>query len=105
MNLSQTLKALIVGFLFGVVLVWILALIIPLTMNVNPTKFIRDCYDDIYSMSIFAGGISCVIWPLLAARRHKQIKEEERQAEQERTNELMREYLEKKLREGNDEKS
>ena len=104
MNLSQTLKALIVGFLFGVGLVWLLAIILPLIMNANPVEFIRDCNEDIYSMSVFAGGISCIVWLLLAARKHKQIKEEERQAEQDRTNELMRQYLEMKLREENNEK-
>lgn len=35
-------------------------------------------------------------------KQRKKEEEEERQAEQDRTNELMREYLEKKLHEGND---
>lgn len=45
--------------------------------------------------------VGCIIGWLDAGRKQRK-KEEERQAEQDRTNELMREYLEKKLREGNE---
>ncbi len=78
MNLVQTLKAFIIGFLFGVGLTWLLALIIPLTMGViNVGKFINDCTDDISSMSVLAGGLSSVIWLILASRGQKKKKKEE----------------------------
>ena len=41
-------------------------------------------------------------WHDYGRRQRKKEEEEERQAEQDRTNELMREYLEKKLREEED---
>lgn len=49
-------------------------------------------------------GVMCLIgaiagWYDYGRRQRKKEEEEERQAEQDRTNELMREYLEKKLRE------
>ena len=48
--------------------------------------------------------IGCIIgWFDICRKLRKKEEEEERQAEQERTNELMREYLEKKLQEGNDQ--
>ncbi|MDE6459708.1 MAG: hypothetical protein K2K52_02585 [Paramuribaculum sp.] len=41
-------------------------------------------------------------WHDYGRKQRKKEEEEERQAEQDRTNELMREYLEKKLREEKD---
>lgn len=76
MNLTQTLKAIVIGFIFGIGLTWLLAIILPLTMGVrNVGKFIHDCSDDISSMSVLAGGISSVLW--LAARGQKKKKKEE----------------------------
>ena len=77
MTLSQTLKAILVGFCFGVGIVWLLAAIIPLTMGLNSAKFIHDCSEDISSMSVLSGGISSVLWLILAARRQKKKKKEE----------------------------
>lgn len=77
MDLKQTLKALWGGFLFGIGLTWLLALILPLTTGANPAKFIHDCSDDIASMSLLAGGIGSVIWLLLAAHGRKRRKREE----------------------------
>jgi len=58
MDLKQTLKAIVVGFLFGVGLTWLLAIILPLTMGVsNIGKFIHDCFGDIISISSLVGGI------------------------------------------------
>ncbi len=48
--------------------------------------------------------IGCIIgWIDAGRKQRKKEEEEERQAEQDRTNELMREYLEKKLREDSKE--
>ncbi len=78
MNLTQTLKAIVIGFLFGVGLTWLLAIILPLTMGVsNVGKFIHDCSDDISSISVFVGGMSSVLWLILAAREQKKKKKEE----------------------------
>lgn len=78
MNLTQTLKAIVIGFLFGIGLTWLLAIILPLTMGVsNVGKFIHDCADDISSISILVGGISSVIWLILAASGHKKKEKEE----------------------------
>lgn len=77
MTLSQTLKAILVGFCFGVGIVWLLAAILPLTMGLNSAKFIRDCFDDISSISVLSGGISSVLWLILAARGQKKKKKEE----------------------------
>ena len=47
--------------------------------------------------------VGCIIgWFDAGRKQRKKEEEEERQAEQDRTNELMREYLEKKLREENE---
>lgn len=78
MSLSQTLKAIVIGFLFGVGLTWLLAIILPLTMGVsNVGKFIHDCSADISSMSVLAGGITSVLWLILAAHGQKKKKKEE----------------------------
>lgn len=78
MNLSQILKAIVIGFIFGIGLTWLLATILPLTMRVsNVGKFIHDCSDDISSMSVLAGGISSVLWLILTARGQKKKKKEE----------------------------
>ena len=77
MNLSQTLKAILVGFCFGVGIVWLLAAIIPLTMGLNSAKFIHDCSEDISSMSVLSGGISSVLWLILAARVQQKKNNEE----------------------------
>lgn len=78
MNLTQTLKAIVIGFLFGAGLTWLLAIVLPLTMGVsNVGKFIHDCFDDISSMSVLVGGISSVLWLVLAAREQKKKKKEE----------------------------
>jgi len=78
MNLKQTLKAIVVGFLFGVGLTWLLVFIIPLTMGVsNIGKFIHDCTEDIISLSALAGGISAVLWIILTAHAQKKKKKEE----------------------------
>ncbi|MDE6650705.1 MAG: hypothetical protein K2K45_12330 [Muribaculaceae bacterium] len=49
-----------------------------------------------FTIGIIAG------WHDYGRKQRKKEEEEERQAEQDRTNELMREYLEKKLREEKD---
>ncbi|MDE5970742.1 MAG: hypothetical protein K2K88_06155 [Muribaculaceae bacterium] len=51
-------------------------------------KFILECSDDIYSMSIFSGGISCVVNLLIASNNHRRRKREELEDE-------MREYFRK----------
>ena len=56
---------------------WLLALLIPLTMGVsNIGKFIRDCSDDISSMSVLVGGICSVLWIILTSRAQKKKKKE-----------------------------
>lgn len=77
MNLNQTLKAIFVGFCFGVGIVWLLAAILPMTMGLNSAKFMHDCSDDISSMSVLAGGICSVIWLVLASIGRKRRKREE----------------------------
>lgn len=77
MNLKQTLKAIVVGFCFGVGIVWLLAAILPVTMGVNSVKFIRDFSEDISSLSVFMGGLSSMIWLLIAAFSRKRRKREE----------------------------
>lgn len=78
MNLSQTLKAIVIGFLFGFSLTWLLALILPLTMGAsNIGEFIHDCYEDINSMALLAGGIGAPVWLILTDRGLKKKKKEE----------------------------
>lgn len=77
MSLKQTLKAIIIGFLFGVGLAWLLAVIIPLTMGLNAAKFIHDCSEDISSMSVLLGGICSFLWLVFSAIGRKRRKREE----------------------------
>ncbi|MBD5326202.1 MAG: hypothetical protein HDS04_05940 [Bacteroides sp.] len=77
MTLSQTLKAIVIGFCFGVGIVWLLTVILTIAMGVNPTEFIRDCREDISSMSVLSGGISSVCWPLVTSISRKRRKREE----------------------------
>lgn len=77
MNLKQTLKAILIGFCFGVGIVWLLAAILPLTMGLNAVKFIRDCSEDISALSVLGGGICSFLWLILAAVGRKRRKREE----------------------------
>lgn len=77
MNLKQTLKAILIGFLFGVGMVWLLSVIIPITMGHNPAKFIRGCIEDISSMSMLIGGICSVFWLIATSASQKRRKREE----------------------------
>lgn len=40
-------------------------------------KFIYDCSDDIFSMSLLAGGVCSVLWIILIARAQKKKNKEE----------------------------
>lgn len=77
MNLKQTLKALFTGFCFGMGITWLLSVIIPMTMGLNFTRFIQDCNKDIFSLSILIGGLSGIIWLLVASASQKRRKHEE----------------------------
>lgn len=77
MNLKQTLKAILIGFCFGVGLVWLLAVIIPLTMGLDTIRFIRECNDDIVSMSLLAGSMCSFLWLIFSAAGRKRRKREE----------------------------
>lgn len=57
----------------------------------------------VLSFTIILFVVGCLIgWVDAGRKQRKKEEEEERQADQDRTNELMREYLEKKLREEED---
>lgn len=77
MTLSQTLKAIVIGFLFGVGLTWLLAVIIPLTLGLNAAKFIHDCSEDIAPMSLLTGSICGFLWLIFSAAGRKRRKREE----------------------------
>ncbi|MDE7385965.1 MAG: hypothetical protein K2N28_02380 [Muribaculaceae bacterium] len=77
MNLSQILKAIVIGFLFGFCLVWLLAIILPFILSVNPIDFVHQCSEDIYSFSLYAGLIGALGWLILADRGLKKKKKEE----------------------------
>lgn len=77
MNLKQTLKLILVGFFFGVGIIWLLSAIIPMTMGYSCIKFIHACIKDISSMSMLSGGVCSMLWPLLAVASRKRRKREE----------------------------
>lgn len=77
MNLKQTLKALFIGFCYGFGLTWLLAILIPLFMEVNSGNFIHDCAGDILSISWKVASFSSLGWLLLTAGSRKRKRREE----------------------------
>lgn len=77
MTLLQALKAILTGLCFGVGLVWLLALIIPFAFGLDAIRFIRECNDEIASMSMFSGSVSIFAWLILSAIGRKRRKREE----------------------------
>ena len=94
------MKRVMCGFAYGFFTLCLPLIILPLFSGVNPLVFFGLKLGVVYLLFFFALGFIAGILDY-NRRQRKREEEEERQAEQEETNRLMREYLEKKLREEN----
>lgn len=86
------------GFLFPSMLIWSNQLFSP--HEINPIASLGPKLGTLILAVFFIIGFIVGIYEYDRKQRKRE-EEEERQAEQEETNRLMREYLEKKLREEN----
>ena len=77
MNRLQTLKAILIGFCFGLSLTWLLSIFIPITMSVDISKFIQECGREILQTSFIIGLISSGVWVLASDISRKRRKREE----------------------------
>lgn len=96
------MKRVMCGIAYGFFTLCLPLIILPLFSGVNPLVFFGLKLGVLYLLFFFALGFIAGILDY-NRRQRKREEEEERQAEQEETNRLMREYLEKKLREENKE--
>lgn len=90
MNLKQTFKAILIGFCFGIGLTWLLSVFIPITMNIDVSKFIHECGREILQTSFIIGLISSGVWVLASDISRKRRKREELE-------DAMTEYFRKKI--------
>lgn len=81
-------------------------LVTAVIISIIPTFLLGFVYSPMVYVGVIVFFTPFVMWCRLMELKRKdreKAKEEERQAEQDRTNELMREYLEKKLHEDSKE--
>lgn len=92
------------GVAYGFFILCVPVIIIPLLSpkGVDTLGFLGPKLGLLYLLFFFIIGFIAGILDY-NRRQRKREEEEERQAEQEETNRLMREYLEKKLQENNDD--